>query len=97
VTEHRQRDWSARSGHAANREHERALYAFGGGGSGALKRLGGWVKSEGGTIWAATGNAVGETVASRAIVLPHEVIATQQGIATDVQGVDCSLCDAGTS
>ena len=32
---------------------------------------------------------------SSAIVAPHEVIATQQGIAADLRGADCSLCEAG--
>lgn len=50
-----------------------------------------------GTIWTAIGNTVDETLAPRAIVVSHEVIATQQGIAADLQGFGCSLCWAGNS
>jgi hypothetical protein len=60
-------------------------------------RLSGSGKYEEGTIWLAIGKALEETLASSAIVAPHEVIATQQGIATDLQGADSSLCEAGTS
>lgn len=59
-------------------------------------RLGGCVKEDGGTIWLAIGNAFEATLASNAAVAPQEVIAIQQGIAADLQGVDCSLCEAGT-
>lgn len=34
---------------------------------------------------------------SNAMVVPHEVIAMQQGIAADLQGDVRSLCEAGTS
>ena len=63
-----------------------ALYAFGGGGSGAAMRLSGWARWNGGTICPAIANAAAEPSGPRAIVVPHEVMATQQGTAADLQG-----------
>ncbi len=60
-------------------------------------RLSGCARWKEGTISAAVGNADDKTPAPRAIVVPHEVIATQQGIAADLQGFGCSLFWAGNS
>jgi hypothetical protein len=79
-----------------DREHQRALYAFGGGGSGAAMRLRGCAGWKEGTNSAAIGNVADGTVSRRAIVVPHEFIATQHGIAADLQGFGCSLCCRGT-
>ena len=43
------------------------------------------------------GNAVDEPVAPMATVDPHEIIATQQGIAVDLQGLGCLLVWSGNS
>jgi hypothetical protein len=94
---HRRRDWFARSDHASNREHQQALYAFGGGGSGAAMRLSGCVARKEGDAAAAIGKSAAEALSLRAIVVPHEFMATQQGIAADLQGFGCSLCCAGFS
>ena len=72
-----------------------ALYAFGGGGSGAAMRLSGFANWDEGTISAATLNPAVETLVPGPIVVPHEVIATQQGIAADLHGFGCSLFVAG--
>lgn len=53
----------------------------------------GWKES---TNSAAIGKAAGEALSRRATVVPHEFIATQQGIAADLQGFGCSLCCPGT-
>ena len=60
-------------------------------------RLSSFASWDGGTISAATLNPAVETLVPRPIVVPHEVIATQQGIAADLQGFGCSLFGAGNS
>jgi len=60
-------------------------------------RLSGCAGWKEGTNSAAIGKAAGEMLNRRAIVVPHEFIATQQGIAADLQGFGCSLCCAGIS
>jgi hypothetical protein len=68
-----------------------ALYAFGGGGSGAATRLSGTVKRNAETICPLSGTAVDGSFARMATSDPHEIIATQQGIAVDLQGLGCLL------
>ncbi len=60
-------------------------------------RLSGCARRNEGTSWAEIGNAVVDAFAPRAIVVPHEVMATQQGIAADLQGFGCSLFWEGNS
>jgi hypothetical protein len=54
-------------------------------------RLTGCARWEAGTIWATVWNAFDETRAPSAIVVPHDVIATQHGIAAAWQGFGWSL------
>jgi hypothetical protein len=46
---------------------------------------------------AAIGKSTARGLDRRAIVVPHEFIAIQQGIAADLQGFGCSLCCTGFS
>jgi hypothetical protein len=72
------------------------LYAFGGGGSGAAMRPRGlkvWIL---GATSRAIGKSVNEAIVPEIKVVPHEEMATQQGIAEDPQGAGCpSLPDVG--
>jgi hypothetical protein len=74
-----------------------ALYAFGGGGSGAAIRLSGCARYEGRTIREPTGHVLDEALASSANVVPHDVIPMQHGIAAVLQGLGWSLFCAGDS
>jgi hypothetical protein len=76
---------------------QRALYAFGGGGSGAAMRLSGCERYEGGTTRARAGHVLDKALASSASVVPHDVIAMQHGIAVVLQGFGGLLFCAGDS
>jgi hypothetical protein len=51
-------------------------------------RLSGWANLNGGTIWAAIANAADELLGPMPIVVPHEVMATQQGTTAVLQGLE---------
>jgi hypothetical protein len=68
-----------------------ALYAFGGGGSGAATRLSGKVRRSAETICPLSGSALDGFFARMAIGDPHEIMATQQGTAVDLHGLGCLL------
>jgi hypothetical protein len=58
-------------------------------------RPSGWVGWNDSINSAGIGKATGEALARRAIVVPHEFMATQQGIAPALQGVGCPVSWTG--
>ncbi|HEY3134090.1 MAG TPA: hypothetical protein VGJ47_05615 [Gemmatimonadaceae bacterium] len=73
-----------------------ALYAFGGGGSGAANRLTGLLGSRKETASLAIGSTVGDWLPAIAIGA-HEVMAAQHGMVDDLHGAGCSFLFAGNS
>lgn len=60
-------------------------------------RLSGCVRQKEQTIPVTSWSAGREVLVTGPIVVPHEVIATQHGIAADSSGVGCSSFCAGSS
>jgi hypothetical protein len=73
-----------------------ALYAFGGGGSGAAMRLRGLPNSNEETPWLAIGGS-GDARFTAIATVAQEIIATQHGTDADLQGAGWLFLVAGNS